>query len=227
MLCASLGIRTATDLEEASLTTGSAQDHMRHTASPATLGRCRLLALHGDAMATRRVILIFATLAAGCGSIRTSNAGEPSVLVDGFPAKPWPNQRQPSPDGRCSQHGPPQVIVVNGGCWVWVEMDLADCEQANKEGEYEVPYQGRCYYPLFKRRSPREPTSSIQSEERTRNIWGGYAPSRNVMSMQRRGKGSRGEPSDTDAQFAQWGLANAFTVPLRAPPRHARKLYVA
>jgi len=56
----------------------------------------------GDAMSMRQLIVIFAALALGCGTLQPSMAPEQEVLADGFP-KPHPAQQRPGKDGKCRQ----------------------------------------------------------------------------------------------------------------------------
>jgi hypothetical protein len=112
-------------------------------------------------MILRYSIAIIAALALGCGSAQHAVGPAQEALVDGFPSKPYPNQRRPGPDGRCgTRAGPPTEIVKGGGCWVSVVVDLSDCEQNSKEGGYFVVHDGRCYYPYFNFPA-REPTSGL------------------------------------------------------------------
>jgi hypothetical protein len=108
------------------------------------------------------LIVIIAALFLGCGTSRASVSRGQEALVDGFPSEPYPYQRRPGKDGRCSKRaGPPHVILKGGGCWFWMEATAEQCEQAQKEGDYEVLYQGRCYYPMLEVKPKREPTSSF------------------------------------------------------------------
>lgn len=43
---------------------------------------------------------------------------------------------------------------------------MEDCRKAHEEGDYEVPFEGRCYYPVFHLSPEREPTSSLFHEVR-------------------------------------------------------------
>lgn len=112
-------------------------------------------------MIMRSSIAILAALATACGAAQLAVMPRQEALIAGFPSKPYPNQHRPGPDGRCgTRFGPPTLIVKGGGCWVSVEIDLSDCTQASKEGNYHVVHDGRCYYPLFKL-PVQEPTSSL------------------------------------------------------------------
>jgi hypothetical protein len=114
-------------------------------------------------MTMRLLMVIIAALAFGCGTVQPSVGPEQETLVDEFPSKPYPYQRRPGKDGRCStRSGPPTVIVKGGGCWLWVDATPEECAQAQREGEYLVPYQGRCYYPMLEPTPQREPTSSLK-----------------------------------------------------------------
>lgn len=108
-------------------------------------------------------LVIIVALATACGAAHLAVVPRQEALIAGFPSKPYSNQHRPGSDGRCgSRFGPPTLIVKGGGCWVSVEMELSDCAQASKEGDYHVVHDGRCYYPLFKL-PVREPTSILET----------------------------------------------------------------
>lgn len=90
----------------------------------------------------------------------TSRAEPPAPEVPTrIPSKPWPTQKRPGPDGKCDRH----LVVLNGGCWAPVVVELEDCREAEASGEsYLIVYQGECLYPLFLAPPGREPTSRAQ-----------------------------------------------------------------
>jgi hypothetical protein len=109
-------------------------------------------------MNPRQLTVIIAAFSLGCGTVQHSMEPGREALVDGFPSEPYPQQKRPGKDGRCSNNrGPPAVIIKGGACWVWVVATPEECEQLE---DYAVLYQGKCYYPLFILNPQREPTST-------------------------------------------------------------------
>jgi serine/threonine-protein kinase len=83
----------------------------------------------------------------------------PSMLTPvaaDMPDKPLPGQARPNASGRCRSR--PQV-VINGGCWLKVEVDLSEC----KESEDNYVYKGACYQPGY---APPPPATSNPTESR-------------------------------------------------------------
>jgi hypothetical protein len=58
-------------------------------------------------------------------------------ISEEFPEQPLPGQLKPDAKGRC----PKKQIVINGGCWFKVAVDLEDCPK------FGYAYQGACYAP--------------------------------------------------------------------------------
>jgi len=58
-------------------------------------------------------------------------------ISEEFPEQPLPGQLKPDAKGRC----PKKQIVINGGCWFKVTVDLGDCPGVG------YVYQGACYVP--------------------------------------------------------------------------------
>jgi serine/threonine-protein kinase len=87
-----------------------------------------------------------------------ASAHAPSVLTPvaaDMPDNPLPGQARPDANGRCRMK--PQV-VINGGCWLKVEMDQKEC----KESEHNYVYKGACYQPV----APWRPATSSPTESR-------------------------------------------------------------
>ncbi|WP_246357133.1 serine/threonine protein kinase [Pyxidicoccus fallax] len=76
-----------------------------------------------------------------------------SIAVD-LPPKPFPGQRRPDANGRC----PGKVqVVINGGCWTKLPVDLKDCDDWGG-----VEYKGACYSPALTRQRPATSGSAAQ-----------------------------------------------------------------
>ena len=109
----------------------------------------------------RRVLLLTAALALGCGSAQ--HATGPEALTEGFPP-PAPWQQRPGKGGKCRQPGwgaDVEILVANGGCWTPLDATPEQCERAHRENPYHVLYRGRCWYPLPGGNGERQPTSSL------------------------------------------------------------------
>jgi hypothetical protein len=80
-----------------------------------------------------------ASLGESAQSAPTTSAKLPDRdgISEEFPEQPLPGQLKPDAKGRC----PKKQIVINGGCWFKVEVDLGDCPKFGYE------YQGACYAP--------------------------------------------------------------------------------
>jgi hypothetical protein len=86
-----------------------------------------------------RSLYVLSILALGCGSVQPSITSE--VLSDGFPAKLHPAQQRPGKDGK--GHIP--------GGW-----------------NQDMPYQGRCWYPLPGNTQEGEPMVSAEPVSKVR-----------------------------------------------------------
>nr|WP_275900321.1 serine/threonine-protein kinase [Pyxidicoccus trucidator] len=73
-----------------------------------------------------------------------------SAIQAELPPKPFPNQRRPDGDGRCSGKG---LVAINGGCWVKLPVELTDCDFTTNG----VTYRGACYVPVW---TPQRPSTS-------------------------------------------------------------------
>jgi serine/threonine protein kinase len=67
------------------------------------------------------------------------------------PPAPFENQTQPDKKGRCPH---PRQVVLNGGCWLRLNVGPQDCEAGNGQ-----MYQGACYVPILRPGSKRPNTS--------------------------------------------------------------------
>jgi hypothetical protein len=94
----------------------------------------------------------------GDGALSSSAALEKNtpkgVIAVEPPKKPQPGQLKPDAKGRCHN----QQIVINGGCWVKVDVTPENCN-----GTLNMfVYQGGCYMPITL--PAREPTSAPQEQ---------------------------------------------------------------
>ncbi|MFP2929372.1 protein kinase domain-containing protein [Pyxidicoccus sp. 3LG] len=72
-----------------------------------------------------------------------------SVIRAELPPKPFPRQRRPDGDGRCSGKG---LVAINGGCWAKQLVEPKDCDAVGG-----FVYKGECYVPVWALTRP--PTS--------------------------------------------------------------------
>ncbi|MFP2913627.1 serine/threonine protein kinase, partial [Pyxidicoccus sp. 3LFB2] len=73
-----------------------------------------------------------------------------SSIAENMPPKPFPGQRRPDGKGRCPGK---EQVVINGGCWMKVAVDVKDCDELTG-----FEYKGACYQPAMTR--PRPSTSA-------------------------------------------------------------------
>ena len=64
-----------------------------------------------------------------------------SAIRAELPPKPFPKQRRPNGDGRCSGKG---LVAINGGCWAKLPVELKDCDATDG-----FAYKGDCYVPVL------------------------------------------------------------------------------
>jgi serine/threonine protein kinase len=69
-----------------------------------------------------------------------------SALRAELPPKPFPKQRRPDGDGRCSGKG---LVAINGGCWAKQLVELKDCEAVDG-----FAFKGACYVPVWALQRP-------------------------------------------------------------------------
>jgi serine/threonine protein kinase len=99
-------------------------------------------------------------LGEAAASIPTPAPASPSAsetVAAGSPPEPSPGQAQPDKKGRCPH---PQQLVLNGSCWVRLEVSREKCEALNGQ-----MYQEACYVPSFTSK-PGRPTTSGQGPPR-------------------------------------------------------------
>ena len=65
----------------------------------------------------------------------------PETMAAETPPEPLPGQTQPDANGRCPRK---RQVAVNGGCWMALPLNQADCEELNGH-----MYKGSCYAPAI------------------------------------------------------------------------------
>ncbi len=81
-------------------------------------------------------------------SVEPAANPDSEVISVEFPKEPFPDQLKPDARGRC----PKRQLVINGGCWLKVEVEPDDCPAIG------VMQQGHCYVPV--RPSVKVPTAA-------------------------------------------------------------------
>jgi len=98
----------------------------------------------------------------GLGEAAASTANpDPSLpsatepLAEDTPPEPFEGQTQPDKKGRCPY---PQQVVLNGGCWLRLNVGPQECEAFSGQ-----LYQGACYVPILRPGSKRPNTSGPEN----------------------------------------------------------------
>ncbi|HEX8703066.1 MAG TPA: serine/threonine-protein kinase [Myxococcaceae bacterium] len=71
-------------------------------------------------------------------SVEPASPSDSEGIRQEFPKQPFPDQVKPDARGRC----PKRQLVINGGCWLKVEVEPDDCPAIG------VMQQGECYVPV-------------------------------------------------------------------------------